>query len=332
MFDVAYLCSDDENPASAISIRIFRRIEKKFGIKINVHPVKYAVKNDGLLPDESITALKRADAVFISTRFSLSDISSNLCKSLGLYCIIRCLKPYFCNNSLNNNEFGRIKNDCYIVNDVGPCTHDKECGYRFGRAGREAYDTISYPELEIERIQRLAYELSEKEGRDLVSADNSDTTCTGRLWRKILHDLNEDYPSVCVRDVFVRDFVGFAAKAEKPYTVVSSRLYGNVISDFLKLINDVSSLPFSIAGDSVNAIYGVETRVSGFGRESVNPLSEMYAAAMLLDLSFNAADASYAIDAAIEKTTRQAYNNDAALKSGKDGLLIDLCNEVIDNI
>lgn len=332
MFDVAYLCSDGENPSESISIRVIRRAEKKFGFRINVHPVRYAVNNYGLLSDELINSLKCADAVFISSRFSLSDISSNLCKSLGLYCIIRCLKPYFCNYNLIKNELRRIKSDCYIVNDVGPCAPDNECGYRFGRAGREAYDTIAYPELEIERIQRLAYELSEKEGRDLVSADNSDTTCTGRLWRKILHDLNEDYPSVSVRDVFVRDFVGFAAKAEKPYTVVTSRLYGNVISDFLKLINDVSSLPFSIAGDSVNAIYGVETRVSGFGRESVNPLSEMYAAAMLLDLSFNTADASYAIDAAIEKTTRQAYNNDAALESGKDGLLIDLCNEVIDNI
>lgn len=332
MFEVAYLCSDDENPSSAISIRIFRRIEKKFGIKINVHPVKYAVKNDGLLPDESITALKRADAVFISTRFSLSDISSNLCKSLGLYCIIRCLKPYFCNNSLNNNEFGRIKGDCYIVNDVGPCTFDNECGYRFGRTGREAYDTIAYPELEIERIQRLAYELSEKEGRDLVSADNSDTTCTGKLWRKILHDLNEDYPSVCVRDVFVRDFFGFAAKTEKPYTVVTSRLYGNIISDFLKLINGVSSLPFSIAGDSVNAIYGVETHVTKFGCKSVNPLSEMYAASMLLKFSCNATDASYAIDAAIEKTTRQPYYADTACKSEKGGFLSDFLNEVIDNI
>lgn len=70
----------------------------------------------------------------------------------------------------------------------------KPCGFRSNQKfGREAYDEIAISELEIERIAREAYELSHG---SLALLDLPSLKATSTLLRKIVSDINEDYPNI----------------------------------------------------------------------------------------------------------------------------------------
>jgi len=64
--------------------------------------------------------------------------------------------------------------------------------------GREAFDKISYSELEIERIARTAFEASQGRNKHVTLIDKANSLATSKLFRKIISDINEDYPDVYV--------------------------------------------------------------------------------------------------------------------------------------
>ena len=87
----------------------------------------------------------------------------------------------------------------YIVSDSMSGAYSGENGYRSTKKfGREAFDEICYSELEIERSARVAYELAQKLQKKITLTDRAYMMTSHKLWRKIVADINEDYPTVSV--------------------------------------------------------------------------------------------------------------------------------------
>ena len=63
-------------------------------------------------------------------------------------------------------------------------------------------DTISLATLEIEEIGRVAYEHSNS---ILINVDYSSSLISSNLWRKVLNNINEDYPNIEIININVED-------------------------------------------------------------------------------------------------------------------------------
>lgn len=168
-------------------------------------------------------------------------------KNLGLYAQISTFSSY--NDGLNH-AFS-------IVQDKGGGIYDGEKGFLNNSSfGREAYDTESYSELEIERVSRVAYELANDSRRKLVLADKADKLTTSKLWRKIVADVNEDYPFVSVDMQDVTDVLKTIIKNPTTLDVVlSTSLFGDMLAAVAKAMSD-NAPSVSFVGDTPLAMYG----------------------------------------------------------------------------
>ena len=145
-----------------------------------------------------------------------------------------------------------------IIFDAGETKHER--GIKRGPSGREAYDTFRYPELEIEKSARVAFEWAEKRGKSIISVDSADMTEVGKLWRTAVQDVAQDYLSVGVTYELISDFVlQIINKSYNDDIILTNRLSGGIISRALssgsknKIVCLVSDTPFAAFGVDLRA-------------------------------------------------------------------------------
>ncbi|MDE7373171.1 MAG: hypothetical protein K2N18_03825 [Clostridia bacterium] len=159
-----------------------------------------------------------------------------ICKELGLYASVR--------------QIG----DITLVNDAFGGVYDGEKGFRSNPTfGREAYDVESYSELEIERVARIAYELTPT--RHITLIDKADELATSKLWRKIVTDINEDYPFVNVDMASIENALNaMQAQNQTPDTLLTSHLFGDIIYSALSAKADKAKFS-ALLGDTTLGMY-----------------------------------------------------------------------------
>ncbi|MBQ9276233.1 MAG: hypothetical protein IJ226_01405 [Clostridia bacterium] len=152
------------------------------------HGVSFAVEriDAGDLKDCGWERLSSFDAVVLSSHLGACEqFAGSLASSLSLYA--KC--TFKCTDSGNLTRSNLI-----IVTDV---QNDFDGGFATeNEFGRYAHETRRYSELEIERTARIAYELAENRSKSLTLSDSPKGSHIASLWRKIVSDINEDYPSV----------------------------------------------------------------------------------------------------------------------------------------
>lgn len=179
-------------------------------------------------------------------------------KNLGLYAQISTFSSH--NDGLNH-AFS-------IVQDKDGGIYDGEKGFLNNSSfGREAYDTESYSELEIERVSRVAYELANDSRRKLVLADKADKLTTSKLWRKIVADVNEDYPfvSVDMQDL-ATSIECIIANPASLDVVVTTSLFGDILTCVSSSVS-ATTPSVSFVGDTPLAMYGF----SPSGQKPITP-------------------------------------------------------------
>lgn len=143
-------------------------------------------------PESVFDALKRGDAILFCGFNQSTDIDARFLlaiqKNFNLY-----------------STSQHYKDITLVYDGYGGIYHGKK-GFDTNKTfGREAYDVASYGELEIERTARIAYEIAENGNRKLLLADRADALATSALWRKIVTDINEDYPFVNTNCKYVEE-------------------------------------------------------------------------------------------------------------------------------
>ena len=195
--------------------------------------------------------------------------------------------------------------DIMIVRELTGGIYFGERGYREGKYGEEAYDTECYSRMEIERIARVAFETARKRSKRLCSIDKANVLDTSRLWRKIMHEIAEEYPDVALSDMLVDNAAMQLVRNPAQFDViVTSNMFGDILSDEASQITgSIGMLPSASLGESTRGLYepihGSAPDIAG--KHVANPIATILSGAMMLLYSFGLSKESDAIVSAVDQ-------------------------------
>ena len=195
--------------------------------------------------------------------------------------------------------------DIMIVRELTGGIYFGERGMREGKYGEEAYDTECYSRMEIERIARVAFETARKRNKRLCSIDKANVLDTSRLWRKIVHEIAEEYPDVTVSDMLVDNAAMQLVRNPAQFDViVTSNMFGDILSDEASQITgSIGMLPSASLGKTTRGLYepihGSAPDIAG--KHISNPIATILSGAMMLLYSFGLSAESDAIVNAVDR-------------------------------
>ena len=235
------------NTNNALAFDFFEKAKKTISAYENEY-VKFNFQTANLSDEKAIEKAKSANAVLFFASNKQEELAVDFIrKQLGLYAQITTF----------SRQIDDVNHGFCIVQDKNGGIYEGEKGFaNNGAFGREAYDVERYSELEIERAARVAYELANDSRRTLTLADKADKLTTSKLWRKIVADVNEDYPFVSVNMQDVLETIdAIIADPTSLDVVVTTALFGDILTQTAKRV--ASETPsVSYVCDTPLAMYG----------------------------------------------------------------------------
>ena len=226
--------------------------------------------------------------------------------------------------------------DIMIVRELTGGIYFGERGYRDGKYGEEAFDTEAYSRMEIERIARVAFETARKRNKKLTSIDKANVLETSRLWRKIVHEIAQEYPDVEVKDMLVDNAAMQLVRNPSQFDViVTSNMFGDILSDEASQITgSIGMLPSASLSNNTRGLYepihGSAPDIAG--QNKANPIATVLSAAMMLLYAFDEKQASEAIVSAVDKVLNAGYRT-ADLRGGENALsTTEMTDKIIENL
>jgi len=226
--------------------------------------------------------------------------------------------------------------DIMIVRELTGGIYFGERGMREGKFGEEAYDTECYSRMEIERICKVAYETAMKRNKKLISIDKANVLDSSRLWRKIVHEMEKDYPDVECADMLVDNAAMQLVRNPAQFDViVTTNMFGDILSDEASQITgSIGMLPSASLGYTTRGLYepihGSAPDIAG--KNIANPIATILSAAMMLLYSFNLKVESEAIVNAVDKVLEAGYRT-ADLAHGAPSLsTTEITDKIIENL
>ncbi len=174
-----------------------------------------------------------------------------------------------------------------------------------------AQDNMIYSAHEIERIGRIGFETARRRRKKLTSVDKANVLDTSRLWRKIMHQLKEEYPDVEYEDMLVDNCAMQIVKNPAQFDViVTENMFGDILSDEASMITgSIGMIPSSSLGDTSNGVYepihGSAPDIAG--KNIVNPMACILSAAMMFRYSFDMPEEADAIEKAVGAVLDKGY-------------------------
>ena len=168
-----------------------------------------------------------------------------------------------------------------------------------------ATDVMLYSEHEIERIGRIAFETARKRRKKVTCVDKANVLDTSRLWRAVLHRIQEDYPDVEYGEMFVDNAAMQLVRDPGQFDViVTENMFGDILSDEASMLTGtIGMIPSSSLGDGTRGLYepihGSAPDIAG--QNKANPIGTILSAAMMLKYSFGLDAEAAAIEAAVNK-------------------------------
>ena len=235
------------NANNTFATDFFEKAKKTISAYENEY-VKFNFQTANLSDEKVIEKAKSAKAVLFFASNKQEELAVDFIrKQLGLYAQITTF----------SRRIDDINHDFCIVQDKNGGIYEGEKGFANNTAfGREAYDVERYSELEIERTARVAYELANDSRRTLTLADKADKLTTSKLWRKIVADVNEDYPFVSVNMQDVLETIdAIISNPTSLDVVVTTALFGDILTQTAK----------SVASETPSVSYVCDTPLAMYG-------------------------------------------------------------------
>lgn len=320
--EILALAGDGIGPEIVASAkRVLARVAEKFGHEFVFSDALIggcAIDATGNpLPAETIAAAHKADAVLLGAvggdKWDNAPVRPEAAllgirKELGLYANLRPAKlfPSLAGASSLKDEIVAKGIDLVTVRELTGGIYFGERGYRNGKTGREAFDTECYSEIEIERVARIAFELAEKRRHTVCLVDKANVLTSSKLWRKVVTDINEDYPSVRLDMMYVDNAAMQLALNPSQFDVIlTSNMFGDILSDLTAaIVGSIGVMPSASLGATAvgmyEAIHGSAPSLAGL--DVANPVGTILSAAMMLRLSFDLADEADAVETAVART------------------------------
>ncbi len=285
------------------------------------------------LPDETLAACKRADAVLLGavggpkwddprakTRPEAGLLA--LRKGLELYANLRPVKPHPALAGISPLRAERLLGVDFIV--VRELTGGLYFGQPQERRATSAVDTLEYHDYEIRRIVNLAFKLAEPRQKRVTSVDKANVLESSRYWREIAMECAQDFPAVKLDHMLVDTASMRLVMSPAQFDVlVTENTFGDILTDEAAvLVGSMGLLPSASLGDGTRGVYepihGSAPDIAG--QAIANPIGAILSVAMLLRYSLNlpreAESVERAVDAALSagcRTTDIAQKGERAL-------------------
>jgi len=180
-------------------------------------------------------------------------------------------------------------------------------GIYFGEKTRDATsasDLCTYHTHEIERIVRVAANLSVKRRGKLCSVDKANVLETSRLWRETANRvLAEEFPDVEVETLLVDAAAMHMLSRPSDFDViVTENMFGDILTDEASMLaGSLGLLPSASLGEATKGLYepihGSAPDIAGKGM--ANPVAMIASVALLLRHSLMLDEEARAVEAAI---------------------------------
>ena len=353
-YNIALLRGDGIGPEIVDSaVRVLEKIGEKYGHTFNFTP--YLIGGASLdeygipLTQETIDGCLASDSVLLGAvggpkwdtlpgNMRPEKALLGIRAAMGLFTNLRPAKLY-----------PALKGDCPLREDIVANGFDimivreltggiyfGERGMREGKYGEEAYDTEGYSRMEIERIAKVAFETARKRRGKLISIDKANVLDTSRLWRKIVHEMAEQYPDVECSDMLVDNAAMQLVRNPAQFDViVTSNMFGDILSDEASQITgSIGMLASASLGDNTRGLYepihGSAPDIAG--QNKANPIATILSAAMMLLYSFGLTKESDAIIGAVDAVLNAGYRTADIAHGGEALGTVEITDKIIENI
>ena len=353
-YNIALLKGDGIGPEIVDSaVRVLEEIGKKYGHKFNFTPYLIggcAIDATGEpLPKETVEGCLASDSVLLGAVGGpkWDTLPGNMRPEKALLGIRAAMELF--TNLRPAKLYPALKGDCPLREDIVANGFDimivreltggiyfGERGMREGKYGEEAYDTECYSRMEIERICKVAYEAAQKRNKRLISIDKANVLDSSRLWRKIVHEMESQYPDVTCTDMLVDNAAMQLVRNPAQFDViVTTNMFGDILSDEASQITgSIGMLPSASLGYTKRGLYepihGSAPDIAG--KNIANPIATILSAAMMLLYSFDLKAESDAIVNAVDKVLEAGFRT-ADLAHGAPSLsTTEITDKIIENL
>jgi 3-isopropylmalate dehydrogenase len=167
---------------------------------------------------------------------------------------------------------------------------------------RQAVNTMSYGEEEIERVARIGFSLAGDRRKRLVSVDKSNVLECSRLWREVVTRAGSDFPDVQLSHMYIDSAaMALVLRPAEFDVILTENMFGDILSDQAGgVVGSIGLLASASIGGSVGLyepVHGSAPDIAGQG--IANPLGAILSVAMMLRHTFQLAKEAMCIEAGV---------------------------------
>ncbi len=248
------------------------------------------------LPEETLAYCRSAAAVLLGAVGGPQWDGGAVRPEQGLIGVRKALDVYA---NLRPARLGDV--DLVIVRElVGGLYY----GARGVRDDGTVFDTCEYHPSQVERVARRAFSIAAGRGASLVSVDKANVLDTSRMWRRVVTEVAQDFPTIELRHALVDSFaMELVTSAERIDVVVTENTFGDILSDIAAAVTGGLGLAASASlGDNgpgiFEPVHGSAPDIAG--TNSANPAAMLRSVALLLDHALARPDLARVVDDAVD--------------------------------
>ena len=206
-----------------------------------------------------------------------------------------------------------------------------------------AIDTQSYSSQEIERVAKVAFELSLKRNKKVCSTEKANVMETGVLWREVVSKLHKDnYKQIELKHMYADACAMELIRNPKQFDVIlADNLFGDMLSDQASMLTgSIGMLPSASLGKKTASgiqpalyepIHGSAPDIAGRG--IANPIAQILSLAMMLNYSFDLIKEPQIITKGISNCLNKGYRTKDIMQNDcKEVSTSEITNYIIDEL
>jgi 3-isopropylmalate dehydrogenase len=298
----------------------------------DVHPMGWtAVRQTGRpLPDETLEACLRADAVFLgAVGHPDADGAPHaqrpetgllaLRKKLGCWANLRPLRvpPSLVQASAGRPE--RVGGtDLVILRELAGGLY---YGEPRGTEGDRAWNTMVYSEGEVRRIAELACDLAAARSGRVTSVDKANVLEVSRLWRRVTQEVVDARADVQLDHMLVdRAAMEIVLNPKQFDVLLTENLFGDILSDEASVLAGslgvLGSASLGGRKDLYEPVHGSAPDIAGRG--VANPLGSLASIALMLRHTLGLPRAAERLEIALDRTLEAGIRTPDLRRAGPE--------------